>query len=186
MPYPSPSPNPLPFPVHLPRLLVLTLTLSFTPRLKRLSSAAFFPCHRQGWLGVPGQSPKILKIMAKKTDTKSKPSAAPAAPAKPAAAPANAAAPVKPAAIAALAKTAKPARKPAAAKKKKPVAAPKAKAAAPRLAKLAAPYTRDDIALRAYFIAEKRQTHGLHGDEHQDWIEAERQLAAESKRPAKA
>jgi len=38
----------------------------------------------------------------------------------------------------------------------------------------------DDIALRAYFIAEKRRTEGRHGDEHQDWIEAERQLVAES------
>ena len=126
-----------------------------------------------------------MKIMAKKNETKSKP-AAPAAPAKPAApaAPANAAAPVKPAAVAALAKTAKPAPKTATAKKKP--AAPKAKAA-PKPAKPAAPaYTRDDVALRAYFIAEKRQAHGLPGDEHQDWVEAEKQLAEESKKPKKA
>ena len=38
----------------------------------------------------------------------------------------------------------------------------------------------DDIALRAYFIAEKRRALSLAGDEHQDWIEAERQLAAEN------
>jgi hypothetical protein len=38
----------------------------------------------------------------------------------------------------------------------------------------------DDIALRAYFISEKRHAHGLPGDEHQDWIEAERQLQAEA------
>ena len=51
-----------------------------------------------------------------------------------------------------------------------------------------------DIALRAYFIAEKRRANGLPGDEHQDWIEAERQLRAEAaapkpagkKRPAKS
>jgi hypothetical protein len=39
--------------------------------------------------------------------------------------------------------------------------------------------SREDIALRAYFIAEKRHREGLPGDEHQDWIEAERQLQAE-------
>jgi len=138
--------------------------------------------------GRPRAISKQLKIMAKKNETKSKPAvpSAPAAPAKPAvpAAPANAAAPVKPAAVAALAKIAKPARKTATAKKKPPVA--KAKAA-PKPAKPAVPtYTRDDIALRAYFISEKRQAHGLPGDEHHDWIEAERQLAEESKKPKKA
>lgn len=64
-------------------------------------------------------------------------------------------------------------KKPAA---KKP-AAPKKKAAA---------YTQDDVALRAYFIAEKRQRLGLHGDSHSDWIEAERQLAADNGANAKA
>jgi hypothetical protein len=44
----------------------------------------------------------------------------------------------------------------------------------------------DDIALRAYFIAEKRHADGLPGDEHQDWVEAERQLRAEAAKPAKA
>ena len=38
---------------------------------------------------------------------------------------------------------------------------------------------REDIALRAYFISERRRSLGLPGDEHQDWIEAERQLMAE-------
>ena len=37
----------------------------------------------------------------------------------------------------------------------------------------------DDIALRAYFIAEKRQRLGLPGDTESDWLEAERQLSAE-------
>ena len=56
----------------------------------------------------------------------------------------------------------------------------KAKPAAKKTGKSAGTYTRDDIALRAYFIAEKRRAHGHPGDEHQDWLEAERQLAAES------
>jgi hypothetical protein len=43
-------------------------------------------------------------------------------------------------------------------------------------------FTRDDVALRAYFIAEKRQKAGLPGDAQHDWIEAERQLVAESKK----
>jgi hypothetical protein len=73
---------------------------------------------------------------------------------------------------------AKPAAKPAA--KKKTVAA-KTKPAAKAPAAKKPAYTTDDVALRAYFIAEKRLTDGLPGDEHQDWIEAERQLAAESK-----
>lgn len=42
-----------------------------------------------------------------------------------------------------------------------------------------------DIALRAYFIAEKRRSQGVHGNEHQDWLEAERQLLAEKKKPKK-
>jgi hypothetical protein len=41
-------------------------------------------------------------------------------------------------------------------------------------------FTQDDVALRAYFIAEKRQKLGLQGDAHSDWLEAERQLRAES------
>lgn len=103
--------------------------------------------------------------MAKKTDSKTK-AAAPA-----------------PSAI-------KPAAKKPAAPKAKP--APKAKAAAkakaaPKSPKPKAPaYTPEDVALRAYFIAEKRRSLGLHGSEHGDWLEAERQLAAESKKPKKA
>lgn len=68
----------------------------------------------------------------------------------------------------------------------KPVKAAKAKTAAlaTARAKRATRLTRDEIALRAYFIAEKRRHHALPGDESQDWIEAERELLAESK-PAK-
>ena len=69
-----------------------------------------------------------------------------------------------------------------AAKVKKPAAK---KAAAPKTKKAPA-YTQDDVALRAYFIAEKRHRLGVHGDSHSDWVEAERQLAAENgAKPAK-
>jgi hypothetical protein len=61
--------------------------------------------------------------------------------------------------------------KPAAKKVTKVVKSAKAKPA----------YTRDDIALRAYFIAERRQKAGLAGDPHHDWVAAERELAAEAK-----
>ncbi len=40
----------------------------------------------------------------------------------------------------------------------------------------------EDIALRAYFIAENRQRNGLHGDSQSDWLEAERQLKKERKK----
>lgn len=58
--------------------------------------------------------------------------------------------------------------------------APAVKAKKAKVEKTA--YTQDDIALRAYFIAEKRHREGIHGDSHSDWIEAERQLLAESKK----
>jgi hypothetical protein len=64
----------------------------------------------------------------------------------------------------------------------KPVkAAPALKPTATPALSNAPAFTTDDIALRAYFIAEKRRQHGLPGDEHHDWLEAERQLLAESK-----
>lgn len=67
-----------------------------------------------------------------------------------------------------------PSAKKAAAKAK---AAPRKRpaAAAPKLPAI----THDDIATRAYFVAEKRRSDGLPGDEHSDWLEAERQLLAE-------
>jgi hypothetical protein len=54
----------------------------------------------------------------------------------------------------------------------------------PAAAKVA--FTTDDIALRAYFIAEKRHKAGLPGNSHQDWLEAERQLLSESRKKATA
>jgi hypothetical protein len=62
----------------------------------------------------------------------------------------------------------------------------------PRTAKAPATKTktsgpsREQIALRAYFISEKRRTLGLPGNEHQDWLQAEAELVAEAKRRKKA
>lgn len=69
-----------------------------------------------------------------------------------------------------------------AAPKPKAPAAPKVAAkrpAAPRKARALSPITHDDIAVRAYLIAEKRHAHGHHAEPHDDWAEAERQLQAE-------
>lgn len=110
--------------------------------------------------------------MAKKTTT-TKTTVADAANAAPAAAQPNAApVPEKPA----------PPKRKSARRAPAPKAAP-AKAAAPRK-KVAKPIVRagfsnDDVALRAYYIAEKRQAAGLPGDTHSDWVEAERQLRKE-------
>ena len=95
---------------------------------------------------------------AKKTATTTAPTTAPKrrAAAKPKAATRSAGA--APAVAPAAAPAAKPARK---------------KTAAPSAIRL------EDIALRAYFIAEKRQQLGLPGDSLGDWIEAERQLLGE-------
>jgi len=70
--------------------------------------------------------------------------------------------------------------KPAAVKAK---AAPKTvkKPAVTKKSSLASSISRDDVALRAYFIAEKRHQQGIYGDSAHDWLEAERQLIAESK-----
>ena len=63
----------------------------------------------------------------------------------------------------------------------------KAKASPVKAAKPAAPapapvITQDQIATRAYYIGERRQTMGWPGDPSTDWIEAEAQLIAEAKR----
>ena len=129
--------------------------------------------------------------MAKKTDSTTHP----AAPERRAAKPAAVAAKTKPAVVAAktdpivVAAKANPTAvaaktKPAAKTAKVPAAKAKRTAKAPAPAKPR--YTREDVALRAYFISEKRRAHGLPGDEHQDWIEAERQILAEGTKPKKA
>jgi len=52
-----------------------------------------------------------------------------------------------------------------------------AKAKTPKLR----PFSQHDIALRAYFIAEKRQQSGLSGDSTSDWVEAEAELLREQR-----
>jgi septal ring-binding cell division protein DamX len=69
--------------------------------------------------------------------------------------------------------------------KKKPAAKTKKKAVKKPAAKKAVKISSEEIALRAYFISEHRHHHGIHGDAHSDWIEAERQLKAERKQAAK-
>lgn len=118
-----------------------------------------------------------------KTKAPVKPSGKTAAPAAPPAtvAPAKSTAPPAPLRESVLA----PAKKAAAPKAAPPKATAPTKppATAKPTAKKAAPkkpgYTQEDVALRAYYISEKRRTHHLPGDEAHDWIEAERQLAKE-------
>jgi hypothetical protein len=45
---------------------------------------------------------------------------------------------------------------------------------------VAVEFSTHDIALRAYYIAERRTKLGLPGDEMGDWVEAERQLSTEA------
>lgn len=64
-----------------------------------------------------------------------------------------------------------------------PVAAAKVatvKAAAKTKPAISVVISDSDIALRAYFIAERRQNLGWDGDEHGDWVEAKRQLEEEA------
>lgn len=113
--------------------------------------------------------------MAKKTATPK--NGKETTPAKPAAKPA-----AKRAAKAAPKPAAKPASKGAIKGTLKPQAARTAKGAAPvkrPAAKQQPVPSADEIALRAYFLAEKRQQLGLPGDAHSDWLEAERQLLGE-------
>ena len=67
--------------------------------------------------------------------------------------------------------------KPAPRKRTATAAKPKSSTAKPAL-------SQDDVALRAYFLAEKRKATGLPGDPHSDWLEAERQVLAESRATA--
>jgi hypothetical protein len=101
---------------------------------------------------------------------------------------------IVPASLPVLVQTAAPATPEAAPAPKAKKAAPKKKPAAKKTAKPSPAeepaedmvvveeivISNDDIALRAYFIAEKRRAHGHWGDEAGDWIEAERQLREEA------
>lgn len=71
--------------------------------------------------------------------------------------------------------------KPSIAKAATPVKRVQSKKAPRQLATPEAPIvSHDDVALRAYFIAQSRRENGDLGDEHQDWLEAERQIAIET------
>jgi len=89
-------------------------------------------------------------------------------------------------------KTAKATKKPDAKNSNKIVKAKVAKPVAVRqkaasksvektVVKMKIAISRDDIALRAYYLSEKRRQHGINGDSAHDWLEAERQLIAELK-----
>jgi hypothetical protein len=108
--------------------------------------------------------------MAKKTTTKSKPEVAAKRAAKSVEKPKTTVT-LPPKAIAAPVPVAS--KPPKTAVKAKRVL--KVEKAAPKLPA----FTQNDVALRAYFISEKRRAEGLPGDEHQDWLEAERQITAE-------
>ena len=43
-------------------------------------------------------------------------------------------------------------------------------------------FSNHDVALRAYYIAERRRKLDLPGDEMGDWVEAERQLRKEARK----
>jgi hypothetical protein len=47
--------------------------------------------------------------------------------------------------------------------------------------KVAAQPSSEQVALRAYFIGERRRSLGIPGDETSDWVAAERELLAELK-----
>jgi hypothetical protein len=45
--------------------------------------------------------------------------------------------------------------------------------------KVVAQPSSEQVALRAYFIGERRRSLGIHGDETSDWVAAEKELLAE-------
>jgi len=112
-------------------------------------------------------------IMPKATKKSAAKSAKPAAKKKsPAAAPAKKSAPVR---------KAPAVRKPAAVRPRAATAAParvvtEGRAGATKVVGLITSVTNGDIALQAYYIAERRRNLGLPGDPQSDWLEAERQL----------
>ena len=143
--------------------------------------------------GPPGTIAIELSNMGKKTNSETKAvsaakSAAPSSKAKrapseppkpkkksPLAKAATVAAAVAVAAGSAIAKTRAAVKKTASktAVPKKP-SAKKTMKAANKLA-----YTQEDVALRAYFISERRRAEGLHNNPEQNWLDAERELQAE-------
>jgi hypothetical protein len=44
-----------------------------------------------------------------------------------------------------------------------------------------ASFTQDDIALRAYFLSERRKANGWPADSNQDWVDAEQELTREAR-----
>ena len=75
------------------------------------------------------------------------------------------------------ASSAAPAKKRTASNSTGNVAAVKSK---PQKKAIAQP-SSEQVALRAYFIAERRRGLGIHGDETSDWVAAERELLEELK-----
>jgi hypothetical protein len=64
---------------------------------------------------------------------------------------------------------------------KSPVAsAPRKTSSRKKAAPAQAPISDEEIRIRAYFIAEKRARQDVPGDSSSDWLEARRQLLAES------
>jgi hypothetical protein len=93
----------------------------------------------------------------------------------------TAAKPAKSAAKKSPAKKAAPVRKPAAARPRATTAAParvviERRAGASKVVGLISSVSNGEIALQAYYIAERRRNLGLPGDPQSDWLEAERQL----------
>jgi hypothetical protein len=126
-----------------------------------------------------GKSPKSLQEKNQKAALRAEPAKAPAKTAakRPAAvAPARATKAAKPATKTAPAPAAKPAAAPAA----KASPAPAAKPTPAKKVTVKAP-TTEEIAIRAYFIAEERHRKGIAGNSESDWLEAERQIVAERK-----
>jgi hypothetical protein len=73
-----------------------------------------------------------------------------------------------------------PAKKPGDAKTTSSAAANSASRSKSQKKKMAQP-SAEQVALRAYFIAERRRTLGVTGDETSDWVAAERELLEELK-----
>ena len=113
--------------------------------------------------------------------------AKPKAPAKPkldtaAAVPALDATPAPPPPIPGVTKPASKPKREVKAKAPAPAATPKetsraGRSTTPKPKKTT--FTNDDVALRAYFIAQRRHAEGRHGNPESDWLEAEAELCAE-------